>query len=110
MTPERTTPPANVYEANGQLRVAVPIPGAHGDHTSVVVRPDRVEVDAICKYPQDSQRYLRRDWQVGSWRLDLELPRRVDPAQGRASLHFGVLVVMAPISESGAGEARVPIE
>lgn len=104
------TPPVNVYEGNNQLGVAIPIPGAHSDQTSVVVRPDRLQVDAICKYPQENQRYLRRDWQVGSWQLDLALPRRVDPARCHASLNFGVLVVMGPISESASGEERVPVE
>jgi HSP20 family molecular chaperone IbpA len=99
-------PPANVYEGNGQLSVAVPIPGAHGEHTEIVVTPDRLRVTAANKYPQDEQHYHRRDWKVGTWRLDLELPRRVDPEGARATLHYGVLVVMAPISDRGTGESR----
>src|SRR6266545_6267716 len=100
-----STPPANVYEGNGQLSVAVPLPGAHPDHVTVELAPQRLDVVAECKYPQENQRYLRRDWQVGSWRLRLELPRRVDPATGRATLNLGVLVVMAQFSEVG-GAAR----
>lgn len=100
----------NVYESKGQLRVAIPIPGAHGEHTAVVVHPDRIQVDALCKYPQEDQHYLRRDWQVGAWQLDLDLPRRVDPKQAHATLHFGVLVVMAPISDGAFGEERLTVE
>jgi HSP20 family molecular chaperone IbpA len=98
-------PPVNVYEGSGQLSVAVPLPGAHPDHISVELAPERLDVVAECKYPQESQRYLRRDWQVGAWRLDLELPRRIDPSTARATLNLGVLVVMAPFSEVG-GPAR----
>jgi HSP20 family molecular chaperone IbpA len=106
VTTEATSPPANVYEGSGQLSVAVPIPGAHAEHTEVIVTPDRLRVTAANKYPQDEQRYHRRDWRVGTWHLELDLPRRVDPARAKATLHYGVLVVMAPISEQGSGESR----
>jgi HSP20 family molecular chaperone IbpA len=100
------TPPANVYEGNGQLSVVAPIPGAHPDNVEVVVTPRNVRVAATCKYAQDSQHYLRQDWQVGSWELAVDLPMQVDPAAARATLNLGVLVVMAPVSETGAGESR----
>ena len=102
---ETATAPVNVYEGGGQLSAAVPLPGAHPDHVSVRLEPRRLEVVAECKYPQESQRYLRHDWQVGSWRVELELPRQVDPSAARATLNLGVLVVMAPLSEVG-GPAR----
>ncbi|MBO0681653.1 MAG: Hsp20/alpha crystallin family protein [Candidatus Dormibacteraeota bacterium] len=104
-------PPANVYEGNGQLSVATPIPGAHPDHTEVVVRPDRVLVEAHCKYPQESQHYHLRGWRVGSWRLAVPLPKRVDPSRARATLNLGVLVVMAPTAERvGAAESHPRVE
>ena len=106
MRAEATSPPANVYEGSGQLSVAVPLPGAHAEHTEIVVTPDRLRVTAENKYPQDEQHYLRRDWKVGTWHLDLDLPRRVDPAGAKATLHCGVLVVMVPVSEQGSGESR----
>lgn len=105
-----TEPPVNVYEGGGQLSVAVPIPGAHRDHTSVALTSGHLRIDADCKYPQEQQHYLRRDWLVGSWSLDLDLPQRVDPARARAKLSLGVLVVVAPISEVGVGEGRPPVE
>ena len=103
---EAKTPPANVYEGNGQLSVAVPIPGAHPEHTEVAVTPERITVKAENKYPQTDQHYHRHEWQVGQWRLELALPRRVDPTRARATLRYGVLVVMAPISEQGSGESK----
>jgi HSP20 family molecular chaperone IbpA len=107
---EQAAPLANVYEASGQLSVAVPLPGVHREHVSVSVEPERLLVTADGKYPQDSQNYLRHDWHVGSWRLDLELPRRVDPAGARATLNLGVLVVMAPISARGSAGSRPAVE
>ena len=101
---------ANVYEGNGQLSVAMPIPGAHPDHVRVSLGPKLLRVQADCKYPQESQRYHRREWQVGSWQAEVALPRAVDPASARATLNLGVLVVMAPLSEIGVGEQEVTVE
>jgi HSP20 family molecular chaperone IbpA len=107
---EAMAPLANVYEGNGQLSVAVPLPGAHRDHVSVSVEPERLVVLAERKYPQEAQHYLRHDWPVGSVRLDLSLPRRVEPSGARATLNLGVLVVMVPISDSGSGASRPAVE
>jgi HSP20 family molecular chaperone IbpA len=107
---EQAAPPANVYEASGQLSIAVPLPGVHREHVSVSVEPQRLLVTADGKYPQVSQNYLRHGWHVGSWRLDLPLPRRVDPAGARATLNLGVLVVMAPISATGSAGSHPTVE
>jgi HSP20 family molecular chaperone IbpA len=106
---EATTPPANVYEGNGQLSVAAPIPGAHPEHVEVIVTPTRVDVRAMSKYPQENQHYHRHEWLVGGWDLSVDLPERVDPAAARATLNLGVLVVTAPISATGSGESRPAI-
>ena len=106
---EAATPPVNIYEGGGQLSAAVPLPGAHPDHVSVRLGPERLEVVAVCKYPQESQRYLRHDWQVGSWRLDLSLPHAVDSSAGRATLNLGVLVVMAPLSDAGGPTRSIDV-
>jgi HSP20 family molecular chaperone IbpA len=106
---ERAVPPANVYEGSGQLSVAVPLPGVHKDHVEVTVEPERLLVTAEGKYPQESQHYLQHGWHVGSWQLDLPLPRKVDPSGARATLNLGVLVVMAPVSEEGSGANNPPV-
>ncbi len=104
------TPPVNIYEWGGQLSIATPIPGAHASKVEIVVTPERIELDAECKYPQDAQNYLRRDWQVGAWRLELDLPHRVAPEGAHAVLRHGVLVVMAPLSDQGTGRFQPPVE
>jgi|SRR5438105_10402212 len=107
---EAATPPVNVYEGNGQLSVVIPIPGAHPRHIDVIVGATTLRLDANCKYLQEDQNYHRREWQVGSWRAEVDLPGRVDPALSRATLNLGVLVVMAPLSETGTGEHRLAVE
>jgi HSP20 family molecular chaperone IbpA len=108
--PAPFTPPANVYEGSGQLSVALPIPGAHRENIDVAVFPTAVVVHAECKYPQEAQHYHRHDWWVGAIEARVELPRRVDPARSRATLNLGVLVVIAPLSEHGAGEHHPAVE
>ncbi|TMC50455.1 MAG: Hsp20/alpha crystallin family protein [Chloroflexi bacterium] len=110
MSLEPSVPPINVYEGSGQLSVVVPIPGAHPQHVEVVLTSESMRLRAECKYPQESQRYHRRDWQVGAWEADVPLPHRVDPVRSRATLNLGVLVVMAPLSAGGnGGEHRLPV-
>jgi HSP20 family molecular chaperone IbpA len=103
---EAVTPPANVYEGNGQLSVATPIPGSHPDQVEVIVTPTKLHITAVCKYAQENQHYHRHEWRVGAWELAVDLPSQVDPAAARATLNLGVLVVMAPISATGSGESR----
>jgi HSP20 family molecular chaperone IbpA len=107
---EASTPPVNVYEGNGQLSVATPLPGARPDQVQVVVSPTAVRIAAIGKYPQDSQHYHLHEWQVSAWERAVTLPKRVDPGASRATLNRGVLVVMAPISPTGDGESRPQVE
>ncbi|MGH7912344.1 MAG: Hsp20/alpha crystallin family protein [Candidatus Dormibacteraceae bacterium] len=103
---EAATPPANVYEGNGQLSVATPLPGAHPSHIEVVVRPTEVGVTAGNKYSQEEQHYHLHEWLVGGWDLRVGLPKTVDPAAARATLNLGVLVITAPLSATGSGESR----
>src|SRR5581483_7319529 len=105
----RQAPPVNIYEGNGELSVALPLPGAHPAEVRVVVHPDQVEVSARSKYSQEAQHYHRRDWHVGTWEVTVPLPRRVTPDRARATLHLGVLVVMAPIGEGAEGAHQVPV-
>jgi HSP20 family molecular chaperone IbpA len=105
-----SNPPVNVYEGSHQLSVAIPIPGAHRDHVAVTLSPNLLRLRADCKYPQESQHYHRRDWQVGSWEVEVPLPQTVDPASARATLNLGVLVVMAPLSSDGHEERRISVE
>jgi HSP20 family molecular chaperone IbpA len=103
-------PPANVYEGNGQLSVAVPVPGTRREHTRVTLKPEGLQDEADCTYPQEQQHYLQHEWQWGAGSWTGICLRRVDPAAAHARLTHGVLVANAPISENGRGETQVPID
>src|SRR5262249_56592694 len=95
---EATTPPANIYEGNGQLSVAAPIPGAHPEHVEVIVTPTRVHVAATCKYAQDNQHYHRHDWRGRGRELGADPAQQGDPAPPRAARNPGGVGAMAPLS------------
>ena len=92
-------PPANVYESNGQLTVAIPMPGAHHDTIEVHLDGRSLTVQAEARYAQSQQHYHRHEWSVGTSRRELVLPKPVQPYGAKAMLTHGVLAISLPIAE-----------
>lgn len=104
------SPPVNVYEANDQLTVAIPIPGAHHDTVTVVLQGRRLTVDAEARYPQEQQHYLQHEWSVGTWHRAVDLPRPVRAAGAKAMLTHGILTISLPIGrEESSSRTRIPV-
>jgi HSP20 family molecular chaperone IbpA len=104
------SPPANVYEANGQLTVAIPVPGAHHDTTEVVLDGRILSVRAGARYPQAQQHYLRHEWSVGTSHRDIELPRPVRASGAKAMLTHGILTISLPVgAEEVTSRTRIPV-
>ena len=101
-------PPANVYESNGQLTVAVPMPGAHHDTIEVRLDGRTLSIQAEARYAQEQQHYHRHEWTVGSSRRELELPKAVQADGAKAMLTHGILTVSMPIAEKDTN-ARIQI-
>lgn len=97
--------PVNVYEAGGQVSVAVPVPGARPEHIIIEVERDQIRIHARSTYPQQVQHYHFRGWQVGQWSAATDLPHSIDPATAHATLSLGVLVVMAQVGDSPPASA-----
>jgi HSP20 family molecular chaperone IbpA len=95
------SPPANVYEANDQLTVAIPIPGAHHDTTEVMLDGRTLTVRAEARYPQEQQHYLQHEWSVGTSHRKIELPKPVRAGGAKATLTHGILTISLPV---GTGE------
>ncbi|HYS02431.1 MAG TPA: Hsp20/alpha crystallin family protein [Candidatus Eisenbacteria bacterium] len=86
-------PPANIYESAGQVTVAIPLPGTHAENVEVLLRKDRLSVQAEARYPQAQQHYLQHEWQVGTFQREVRLPRSVHAEGAKALLSHGVLTV-----------------
>ena len=104
------SPPVNVYEANDQLTVAIPMPGAHHDTVSIELNGRRLTVNAEGRYAQEQQHYLLHEWAVGTSHRDVELPRPVRGAGARATLTHGILTISLPIAgEDSSERTRIPV-
>lgn len=104
------SPPVNIYESPDQLTVAIPIPGAHHDTTSVELEGRRLTIDAEARYPQEQQHYLQHEWTVGSSRREIELPKAVRAAGAKALLTHGILTISLPIGkEESSSRTRIPV-
>lgn len=102
-------PPVNVYESNGQITVAVPMPGAHVETIEVSLDGRSLAVKAESRYAQEQQHYHRHEWSVGNFQRDVELPREVQPEGAKATLTYGILTVSLPIGEGGSSRTRIPV-
>lgn len=104
------SPPANVYEANGQLTVVIPLPGAHHDTVSVDLDRRSLLVKAEGRYAQEQQHYLQHEWTVGTSHREVELPKAVRGTGAKAMLTHGILTVSLPIgSEETSERIRIPV-
>jgi HSP20 family protein len=103
-------PPVNLYEANDQLTVAVPLPGAHHDTTEVMLDGRTLTIRAEARYPQEQQHYLQHEWSVGTSHREVELPRPVRAGGAKATLTHGILTISLPIgNEVTPSRTRIPV-
>ena len=103
-------PPVNVYEANDQLTVAIPMPGAHQDTVAVSLEGRQLTVDAEARYPQEQQHYLQHEWAVGTSHREVVLPKPVRSSGAKAMLTHGILTVSLPLGEEEvASRTRIPV-
>jgi HSP20 family molecular chaperone IbpA len=103
-------PPVNVYEANDQLTVAMPMPGAHHDTIDVRLEGRRLIVDAEARYPQEQQHYVQHEWSVGTSHREIDLPKPVRASGAKAMLTHGILTISLPIGDEGStSRTTIPV-
>src|SRR5229473_7526956 len=104
------SPPVNLYEANDQLTVAIPMPGAHHDTVAVGLDGQRLTVDAEARYPQEQQHYVQHEWSVGTSHREIGLPKPVRSSGAKAMLTHGILTISLPIgTEEASSRLRIPV-
>ena len=103
-------PPVNVYEANDQLTVAMPMPGAHHDTIDVCLAGRRLIVDAEARYPQEQQRYVQHEWSVGTSHREIDLPKPVRASGAKATLTHGILTISLPLGDKASpSRTTIPV-
>lgn len=98
------SPPVNIYESPDQITVAIPLPGAHHDTTSVYLEGRRLTVDAEARYAQEQQHYLQHEWAVGTSHRKVDLPKPVRATGAKALLTHGILTISLPIGREDSTE------
>jgi HSP20 family protein len=97
------TLPVRVYESDGRVMVAAPMPGLEPRDISVSVSGDHVTIHGALRGPHQDERELSvAEWAIGPYHRDLTLRQTVDGARANATYGNGVLVLALPKSERGA--------
>lgn len=106
---EPSIPPLNLYKGNGQLSVAVPIPGSHPDHVRVTMSRDRCGFRPSASIRRRLSTTTVATGRSGPGWWTLPFPSRWT-RRPPETLNLGVLVVMARISDDGEGERELAVE
>jgi HSP20 family protein len=96
-----------MYQTDGRVMVAAPLPGLEPEDISVTITGDTVVIRGQLRGPrQDERDLLMAEWSVGPYARELRLPDPVDGARANATYGNGVLVLAMPRLDDGQeGEA-----
>ncbi|MGH2367571.1 MAG: Hsp20/alpha crystallin family protein [Chloroflexota bacterium] len=107
------TPPVRMYQSDGRIMVAAPLPGLEPQDISVTVTGDRVVIRGELRgVHQDERDLLMAEWAVGPYYRELTIPQPVDGARTNATYGNGVLVLALPKTAPGqdGGQADFQLE
>jgi HSP20 family protein len=97
MTPQHQTVPVRVYQGNGRIMVAAPLPGMEPADISVTVCGDKLTIHGALRGPRQDQRDLMtNEWAIGPYFREVNLRQPVHSALTNATYGNGVLVVVLP--------------
>ncbi len=92
------TVPVNLYRGDRRLMVATRLPGLEPQNIRLEVTGGRFSIQGMLRGLRQEGKpgYLQREWMVGPYRREIELPESVDASRANATYDNGVLVVMFP--------------
>lgn len=90
--------PVNIYRGLRRLMVATRLPGLEPQNIRLTVNGSRFSIQGVSRGVGQKQRpgYVQREWTVGPYQREIELPEAVDATRANATYDNGVLVVMFP--------------
>src|SRR5919106_5259395 len=92
--------PVRVYEGDGRVMVAAPMPGLAPQDISISVAGDHVTIHGALRGPHQDERTLSvAEWAVGPYHRDLTLLQPVDGTRANATYGNGVLVLALPTAD-----------
>lgn len=92
------TVPVNIYRGLRRLMVATRLPGLEPQNIRLAVSGNRFSIQGVLRGVGQGQRpgYVQREWTVGPYQREIDLPESVDATRANATYDNGVLVVMFP--------------
>jgi HSP20 family protein len=110
---QQQTVPVRVYQGEGRIMAAAPLPGMEPADSSVTVSGDALTIRGARRGPlQDARDLIAAEWAVGPYRREVRLQHPVEPGGRRADerhLRHGVLVLGLPERRSGTPAAGTDI-
>jgi HSP20 family protein len=98
------TLPVRVYQSDGRIMVAAPLPGLEALDISVSVSGKTVTIRGEQRGPRQDARDLSvEEWAIGPYERVLELQQPVIASLTNATYGNGVLVLALPKAEAGQG-------
>jgi HSP20 family protein len=94
--------PVRVYQGDGRLMLAAPMPGLEPENISVTVSQSRAVIRGEYRGPhQEDRDLLVAEWAVGPYYREVQLPHPVDGRRTNATYGNGVLVLAMPKLSQG---------
>jgi len=110
MVQQQLTVPVRVYQSEGRIMVAAPLPGMEPADISVTVSGDAVTIRAARRGPnQDVRALTAAEWVLGPYRREVSLHHPVDSARTNATYGNGVLVLVLPKRRPGTPDEGAEI-
>jgi HSP20 family protein len=105
--PTVQTAPVRIYQSEGRVMVAAPLPGLEPQDITVTITGSKVTIQGQLRGPRQDERDLAvAEWNFGPYYREVTLPHPVDGARANATYGNGVLVLALPKVEPGAESSQ----
>ena len=89
--------PVRLYQGDGRLMLAAPMPGLEPENISVTITSTRAVLRGEYRGPHQQDRdLLIAEWAIGPYYREVQLPQSVDGARTNATYGNGVVVLVMP--------------
>lgn len=106
------SPPIEVSEKDGQIKVCAELPGLSKDHVKVEFTQEGLTISGERKREQEDRRegIYRSERSYGSFMRTIPIPDEAQFEKAKATFENGILTVSVPVPEIKCRRREIPIE
>jgi HSP20 family protein len=106
------SPPIEVSEKDGQLKVCAELPGLNKDDVKVELTPEGLTISGERKHTQEDRGkgLYRSERSYGAFSRTIPIPEDAQVEQANATFDNGILTVSVPVPEIKQRRREIPIE